>query len=55
MEMTDRLRELVASSVTASELRRAAIEDGMVTLRRSGLMKVADGVTTFDEVVRETM
>ena len=55
MAMTDRLRDLVASGVTASELRKAAIEDGMVTLRRSGLMKVADGVTTFDEVVRETM
>ena len=55
MEMTDRLRELVATGVTASELRNAAIEDGMVTLRRCGLMKVADGVTTFEEVVRETM
>jgi type IV pilus assembly protein PilB len=55
MDMTDRLREMVASAVTASELRRIAIEEGMVTLRRSGLMKVADGVTTFEEVVRETM
>jgi type IV pilus assembly protein PilB len=55
LEMTDRLRELVASGVTANDLRRAAIEDGMVTLRRSGLGKVADGVTTLEEVVRETM
>ena len=55
LEMNDKLRELVASGVTANELRRAAIEDGMVTLRRSGLGKVADGVTTLEEVVRETM
>jgi len=55
LEMPDKLRALVASGVTANDLRRAAIEDGMVTLRRSGLGKVADGVTTLEEVVRETM
>ncbi len=55
LEMTDKLRELISNGVTANDLRRAAIEDGMVTLRRSGLMKCADGVTTLDEVVRETM
>ncbi len=55
MDMTERLRELVIQSAATSELRRVAIEEGMMTLRRCGLLKVADGVTTFEEVVRETM
>jgi type IV pilus assembly protein PilB len=36
-------------------LRAQAIQEGMSTLRQSGLMKVRDGVTTLDEIVRETM
>ena len=40
---------------SALELRRKAVDEGMVTLRGSGLQKVKDGVTTVDEVVRETM
>jgi type IV pilus assembly protein PilB len=55
MEMTDGLRELVVSGAPVADLRTLAIKEGMVTLRRSGLLKVIDGVTTFDEVVRETM
>ncbi len=55
MEMTDALRELVVAGSPVSDLRSLAIKEGMVTLRRSGLLKVADGVTTLDEVVRETM
>jgi len=38
-----------------SELRDQAIAEGMTTLRLSGLLKVRDGMTTLDEVVRETM
>jgi type IV pilus assembly protein PilB len=55
MEMSDPLREAVITGASAAEMRRVAISEGMTTLRRSGLMKVADGVTTFEEVVRETM
>ncbi len=55
MEMTDGLRELVVAGAPVSDLRALAVKEGMVTLRRSGLLKVADGVTTLDEVVRETM
>ena len=36
-------------------MRRKAIDEGMITLRRSGLRKVMDGVTTVEEVVRETV
>jgi len=55
MEITDELRELVLVGASALELRRKAIDEGMITLRRSGLMKVMDGVTTIEEVARETV
>jgi type IV pilus assembly protein PilB len=55
MEVTDELRELVLVGASALELRRKAVEDGMISLRRSGLLKIRDGVTTVEEVVRETV
>jgi type IV pilus assembly protein PilB len=55
MEVTDDLRELILVGASALELRRKAVEEGMLTLRRSGLRKVKEGVTTIDEVVRETV
>jgi type IV pilus assembly protein PilB len=55
MEVNDELRELVLVGASALELRRKAVEEGMVTLRQSGLRKVKEGVTTIDEVVRETV
>ena len=55
MTMTDDLRELVLSGATAIELRRKAREEGMITLRESGLQKIREGLTTIDEVVRETV
>jgi type IV pilus assembly protein PilB len=55
MEITEELRELVLVGASALELRRKAIDDGMITLRRSGLLKVMDGVTTIEEVARETV
>jgi type IV pilus assembly protein PilB len=55
MEITDELRELILVGASALELRRKAIGEGMITLRRSGLLKVMDGVTTIEEVARETV
>jgi type IV pilus assembly protein PilB len=55
MEMNDALREMVVHNAPVSEIRKEAIASGMVTLRLSGLNKVAEGVTTLEEVVRETM
>ena len=55
MEVTESLRERIIHSAPISELRAQAIQEGMSTLRQSGLMKVRDGVTTLDEIVRETM
>jgi type IV pilus assembly protein PilB len=55
MEIGEELRELILVGASGPELKRKAIEEGMLTLRRSGLRKVMDGVTTIEEVVRETM
>jgi len=55
MEVTDEIRELILIGASALELRKKAIDDGMITLRESGLYKIRDGVTTVEEVVRETV
>src|SRR5688572_341665 len=55
MEITDEIRELILIGATALELRKKSIEDGMITLRESGLQKIKSGVTTVEEVVRETV
>jgi type IV pilus assembly protein PilB len=55
MEITDDLRELILVGASALELRRKAVDEGMITLRRSGLQKVMEGVTTIEEVARETV
>jgi type IV pilus assembly protein PilB len=55
MDVTEQLRELILVGASGLELRRKAIEEGMITLRGSGLRKIEAGVTTVDEVVRETM
>ena len=55
MEVTEELRELILVGASGLELRRKAVEEGMITLRSSGLLKVKEGVTTLEEVVRETV
>mgnify|MGYP001205396001 CR=1 FL=1 len=55
MEVSEALRELILVGASGLELRRKAVEGGMLTLRQSGLRKVKEGVTTIEEVVRETV
>src|SRR5215210_316561 len=55
MEVTDELRELIIIGASAIELRKKAIELGMITLRESGLCKLREGLTTVEEVVKETV
>jgi len=55
MEVDDEIRELILVGASAVELKKKAIERGMITLRRSGLVKVMEGVTTLEEVARETV
>ncbi|HVE72093.1 MAG TPA: type IV-A pilus assembly ATPase PilB [Thermoanaerobaculia bacterium] len=55
MVIDDDIRDLILSGGTAIDIKRKAMENGMITLRRSGLAKIKEGVTTVDEVVRETV
>jgi type IV pilus assembly protein PilB len=55
MEVDDEIKELVLVGASSLELKKKAIERGMITLRRSGLVKVASGITTLEEVARETV
>ena len=55
MEIGEELRELILVGASGMELRRKAVDEGMITLRMSGLRKVKEGVTTLEEVVRETV
>src|SRR6266702_4419668 len=55
MEVDDNLRELILIGASSLELKKKAVEQGMMTLRRSGLCKIMLGQTTMDEVLRETV
>ena len=54
LPMTDALRSLIMRHATASELRAAAIAEGMETIYENGLKKAVEGVTTIEEVLRVT-
>ncbi|MEM6994186.1 MAG: ATPase, T2SS/T4P/T4SS family, partial [Myxococcota bacterium] len=54
MVLSDPLKDLVLQGASTAELKTEAIRVGMATLRRSGLNKIADGVTTLDEILRVT-
>ncbi|MDP1859285.1 MAG: ATPase, T2SS/T4P/T4SS family [Gemmatimonadaceae bacterium] len=54
MFMTPALRKLILMNVGAADIRDAAIEEGMLTLRMDGWLKVMKGITTLEQVIRET-
>ena len=54
LALSDRIRELILDKKPSSEIRRAAREEGMVSLRESALEKVRSGVTTFKEINKVT-
>jgi len=55
MNIDDDIRDLILSGGTAIDIKKKAAESGMISLRRSGLIKIKDGITTIEEVVRETV
>ncbi len=55
MPMKEEVKELVLSRASTSEIKKEAIRLGMKTLRQSGIMKIKDGVTTIEEVLRSTI
>jgi type IV pilus assembly protein PilB len=54
MNMTPKLRKLIMQNAGATEIAKTAIAEGMLTLRMDGWLKVIKGITTLDQVVRET-
>jgi type IV pilus assembly protein PilB len=54
MNMTQHLRKLVMQNVGAAEIREAAVEEGMLTLRMDAWLKVMKGITTTEQMIRET-
>ncbi|HTY42985.1 MAG TPA: type IV-A pilus assembly ATPase PilB [Thermoanaerobaculia bacterium] len=55
LAFSDEIRDMILSGASSIELKRKAIEEGMVSLRMSGLQKIKEGATTLDEVLRETV
>ncbi|MSR58937.1 MAG: pilus assembly protein PilB [Planctomycetaceae bacterium] len=55
MDVNDDIRDLIVSDATVDEMRAMARTQGMTTLREAGLKLIFDGITTIDEVVRETV
>ncbi len=55
MPFTESIKELVLNGASSAEIKRAAVKDGMKTLRMSGITKVSEGVTTIEEILRVTM
>ena len=55
LEISEEVREMVLSGGSSIEIKRKGIEEGMISLRRSGLAKIKEGLTTIEEVVRETV
>ena len=54
MAMTQRLRKSILQNLGVQELKEAAVQEGMLTLRMDGLLKILKGITTVEQVVRET-
>jgi type IV pilus assembly protein PilB len=54
MDLTDHIREMIVDRRPTSEIKRAAIEEGMITLRDSGLAKVRAGITSVKEINKVT-
>ena len=55
MEISEGIRDLIMVGATSVEIKRKALEEGMLTLRMSGLEKIRVGMTTIEEVLRETV
>jgi type IV pilus assembly protein PilB len=52
LPVTERIARLVIESLAALDIEKAAIEEGMITLKQDGYLKVIEGVTTIEEVLR---
>jgi type IV pilus assembly protein PilB len=54
LDLTDRIREMIVDRRPTSEIKRIAREEGMITLRESGLVKIREGITSVKEINKVT-
>ncbi len=54
MPVSGEIRQMILEGASSDEIKRQAVENGMITLRQDGLIKVRRGITTLEEVLRET-
>ena len=55
IEVTDEIRDLILNRAQSKDIKKKAMENGMITLRRSGLLKIMEGITSVEEVLRVTV
>jgi type IV pilus assembly protein PilB len=55
LKVSDEIKDIILSGASSKEIKKKALEQGMITLRRSGLIKIKNGITSIEEVLRETV
>jgi type IV pilus assembly protein PilB len=55
LEVTDEVRDLILDHAQSKDVKKKSMENGMISLRRSGLLKIMEGITSVEEVLRETV
>jgi type IV pilus assembly protein PilB len=55
MRVDDEIREMILVRAQSREMKKKAVSKGMITLRRSGLIKIKKGITSIEEVLRESV
>ena len=55
MEITDEVAKAISAEVPEDQLRKIAVQEGMTPLRRAGVKKVIEGVTSIEEILRRTV
>jgi type IV pilus assembly protein PilB len=55
MQVTDEIKDLILNRAHSKDIKKTSLDKGMITLRRSGLTKIKNGITSIDEVLRETV
>ena len=54
LEVTENIKKLIVQNATADEIEKAAKNEGMISMVEDGILKVAQGMTSFEEVMRVT-
>ncbi len=55
MPIEEEIRDMILTRASSRDIKKKALEKGMLSLRRAGLMKIKNGITSVEEVLRETV